>query len=62
MVGLLQVKDDTILPGLHGKTGLFIIFRRINGLLRYMIAVFIAKCGLSVARIRYGKVIHCIFN
>jgi uncharacterized YigZ family protein len=47
MVGLLQVKDDTILPGLHGKTGLFIIFRRINGLLRYMIASFHTINGSS---------------
>jgi uncharacterized YigZ family protein len=40
MVGLLQSKDYTNLRWLHGKTGLFLIFRRIKSLFRYMITSF----------------------
>ena len=49
IVGLLLGKDYTNLPGLHGKTCLFLIFRRINGLLRYMITSLHTISGSSVA-------------
>lgn len=47
IVGLLQVKDYTNLPGLHGKTGLFLIFGLINSPSRYMITSFHTISGSS---------------
>jgi uncharacterized YigZ family protein len=35
------------LPGLHGKTGIFLLSRRINGLSRYMITSFYTLSGSS---------------